>query len=1027
MSFFISNGHQRLKKNLFFSLTFMAILICLPPPFSFFSIQAKESFSSSTSFLAEKNSLIMPRDWYLQSSFLVKEKGEKISSSEFRPKGWFKTQLPTTVLAALVRHGVYPEPTVGLNNMKIPDAHEEYSHQWGLARYSHLPGKRHPWRDPYWFWTRFLVPDKFRGQHIWLNLHGVNYRAEVWLNGQLVADAKKIAGMFGQWSLDVTGITFWGKSNTLAILVFPLDFPGLPAEPQLRTFGSFGENGGPTGDIGKNVTMQCSIGWDWIPEVRDRNMGLWQPVTLSATGPVDINYPVVISKIIGQSEKNQLASASTIREATLIIKAELRNLEKSSVTGNLRARIRPANFSLPRQGFLMNKNEARQNGGEIYLEKEIELAPLEKREIMLDEAEWPQLRLQEPKLWWPADMGFPHLYELELSFIAAGLVSDQEKIRFGIREIATQVTEVNGWKRRDFFLNGKRLFLRGGAWVPEMLLRREADPYWLQRELLLWRHAHLNLVRLWGGGVTPPEEFFQICDELGLLVWHDFWITGDCQATWGKGSRDWPIEASVFLDNARSTILRLRHHPSLLLWTAGNEGYPRKEIYQPLRDELIARLDGTRPFLPSSGYTEPPAAWGLSWPDNQPAGSYSGGPYYWVNPKEYYNLVEQGKDWLFKNEVGLPSLPLLPSLKKFLLDFRPSSDLPFPLNHLWGQHDACEGNGKYSLYDKAIRQRYGEPKSLTDYVWKAQLINAENYRAIFEAANQALEQATGVILWKTNAAWPSVMWQLYDYYLRPTAAYYFARRAGEPLHPQLDLRDKSVWVINQQPEKAENLWLQTDLYALDGQKIWSREEKLTVEGGKAKKLWPVVISQASFCVLRLYSLAASAPKETRLLAENYYWLSPDDDLRALQNLPQVKLQAEIRETTQKGADNLSLSPLAAENRKAPSSLSSSYNSQAHISQLVELNSSRTSWTASLRSWKIKLHNPTPNLAFFIYLSLRTNDGEEPLPCFWEDNFLLLPPGEEKEINVWAFVPAAKKISCYLEGWNLVPCAIKPRK
>jgi len=1146
----------RIKLKLPLGLSFFSMFLLLafcPLGQIFFPSQETREIPPALPRFAEQPVISLKHNWYLQSSYLAKESGRIISSSGFKPKGWVKTNLPTTVLAALVRQGVYPEPTIGLNNLRIPDANEAYSEKYNLTQFSHLPGKRNPWKDPYWFWTRFKIPPSFGGQHVWLNLSGINYRAEVWLNGRLMADAKEVAGMFGSWSFDITNDIKGSQNNTLAIKIFPVDYPGLPAEPQLRTFGSFGENGGPTGDIGQNVTMQCSIGWDWIPEVRDRNMGIWQPVTISATGPVDIRNPVVITKLQPQPQaKTFLPVTNSIGAnlATLIIKAELKNLEPQKIKGFLIARIRPDNFSseqktiFPRENkpdlltnepawisyrqsqtlfashnepvmsipclpinlrpsfplvsepkvssnFMTNLNlylynnehslpnpypafnpeldfqAVRLSEEEIYLKKEIELAPLETRPIVLDETEWPQLRLEEPKLWWPVGMGFPHLYQLELSFFPDKNVSTAKRIRFGIREVSSQVTEVKGWRRRDFFLNGQKVFLRGGAWVPEMLLRREADPDWLRQELLLWRQANLNLVRLWGGGVTPPEEFFAIADELGLLVWHDFWITGDCQATWGKGSRNWPLEAKVFLNNAQSTVLRLRPHPSLFLWTAGNEGYPRQEIYQPLRDKIVAELDGTRPFLPSSGYAEPPEDWGLSWPDNQPSGTYSGGPYYWVDPKEYYNLIDRGRDWLFKNEVGLPSLPLLSSLKKFLPDSRPSSDLPFPLTHAWGFHDACEGNGKYSLYDRAIRQRYGEPRSLADYVWKAQLVNAENYRAIFEAANQALDRVAGVILWKTNSAWPSVMWQLYDYYLQPNAAYYFVRRACEPLHPQLDLRDQTVWVVNQLSQRSEGLVLVAELYNLTGQKVGSREEKIAVEAKSAKKLWPLPLKEAGFtnlagptimepstlkalnqkgkgdselkelsfpanksnqseggktffCVLKLWQenprpeteensdrdklsalkelagIPVSSTQDKRtLIAENFYWLAPNDDFRALENLPLLKLRATVEEIS------LLDDPLPAEKHNPAG-----------------------------RKFRIKIHNPHQAIAFFLHLSFegdKSKNTPDSLGLF-SDNFFSLLPGETKEVAFSYHGPTLKpaKPSCRLEGWNILPQRIKFR-
>jgi len=246
---------------------------------------------------ASEKKIFLGENWFLQSSTIEKGKGQEISSDEFHPKDWYQTDIPTTVLTALVKNGIYPDPYVGLNNMHIPDASDEFNKENGLDKFSHLPGKINPWKDPYWFWTQFRLPEEFKGKIIWLNLEGINYRAEVWLNRHKVADSKAVVGMFGSWSIDISGYSNIRGINTLAIKMFSLDSPGLPSEPQLKAFGPFGLNGGLTGDIGKNVTMHCSVGWDWMPAVRDRNMGIWQDVYLSSPGPVDVRDPHVVTDL----------------------------------------------------------------------------------------------------------------------------------------------------------------------------------------------------------------------------------------------------------------------------------------------------------------------------------------------------------------------------------------------------------------------------------------------------------------------------------------------------------------------------------------------------------------------------------------------------------------------------------------------------------------------------------------------------------------------------------------------------------
>ncbi|UCC38690.1 MAG: hypothetical protein JSV96_12805 [Candidatus Aminicenantes bacterium] len=923
------------KKRIKKTLSFLVLLLC----------------TISVAFTS-KSKIFLRENWHLRSSYLVKDEGKKISSPEFKPINWYITSIPTTVLTALVKNGVYPDPYVAVNNMKIPDASDEFNLKYDLAKYSHLPEKRNPWTDPYWFWTRFILPKEYAGKFIWLNFEGINYRADVWMNGHLVADSNEIVGMFGNWSFNITKYATTEEINTLAIKIYPLDYAGLPSGPQLKAFGPFGPNGGPTGDIGKNVTMHCSVGWDWIPAVRDRNMGIWQDVYISATGPVDIRHPFVIPNLLSTGTE----------KAELKILAEVVNLTNSSKDGVLSAKVLPKNFT----------------GNEIILRKEISLKPNQTIKIQYDKKSHSELLIKSPKLWWPNGHGAQNIYEMELMIEMDGQKSDIELQTFGIREIDSKVTRVEGWARRDFFVNGKKILLKGGAWVPDMMLNRNQKK--LHHELRLLKEANLNIVRIWGGGLTPPAEFFQYCDELGLLVWHDFWITGDCQGTWDKGSQDYPFNENVFLKNAADVVKRLRNHPSLLLWTAGNEGYPREEIYVPLRNEILAKMDGTRPFIPSSGYREPPEGWGLSWPDNQVAGTYSGGPYYWVNPREYYRKVDDGKDWLFKNEVGIPSLPTLESLKKFIPDLTPDDKVKFPLNHVWGYHDACEGNGKFSLYDNAIRERYGEPRDVADYIKKGQLVNAENYRAIFESVNHAMDRVSGVILWKANPAWPSVIWQLYDWYLSPNAGYYYTKKACEPLHIQLNIDDLGVSVINNHLESENDLLAMVNVYSRDLNRIWNKKAKINVSPNTSEVIFKAEIPEQFkkdifFVELQLHN------NNDELISENFYWLAGDDDFTALRVFPEVKLDVRTKKEEIHGKI----------------------------------------------SYQLRLTNPSNNLAFFINLSIcKGNKGGEVLPCFWSDNFFSILPGKTKELSVDFYKSDLEGEPPYLklDGWNIVHQIIK---
>ena len=353
--------------------------------------------------------------------------------------------------------------------------------------------------------------------------------------------------------------------------------------------------------------------------------------------------------------------------------------------------------------------------------------------------------------------------------------------------------------------------ITGGAWVPDMLLNRDSTRY--DYEMHLCRNSNINLVRIWGGGVTPCDEFWEAADRYGMLVWSDFWITGDTQGEF-KGSPDWPLEGDVFKKNVDSTIYRIRNHPSLLVWTGGNEGHARRELYDFMRNSII-ELDGTRPYIPSSsGFAKLPEGWPGSWPDNLPTGVYSGGPYTWQDPKSYYTSAIAGRDWVFKDETGIPSMVTWDILPKIIPNLVWDKTLPFPLNNSWGYHDAATGNGKWDLYYKEMVKRYGEPSSMEDFCNKMQLMNAIGYQGIFEAAGHKLNDIGGVMLWKLNAAFPSVVWQVYDWYLQPNAGYYFMQNACEPLHIQLNLSSLKVTVLNRKYKTASNLAASVQIYLI---------------------------------------------------------------------------------------------------------------------------------------------------------------------------------------------------------------------
>jgi hypothetical protein len=886
-------------------------------------------------------------DFELQSSSLVPSTGEEISTIAYRPNiYWFPVKVPSTVLSGLVANGVYPDPYQGMNNMLIPDASDEFNKTYDLEKFSHLPNDPNPWKKPYWYRTTFSVPVQDKGKTFQLIFKGINYRAAVWVNGRQVADSSDMAGMFAQYSLDISKHVSAGSENALAVKIWPLDYPGLPSKEQLEALGDFYPNGGPTGDIGKNVTMLCSVGWDWVPPVRDRVMGIWQPVFLRTTGSVTIADPKVVTELPALPDTTQ---------AMVSLSLNLLNHGMTDEKGRLTITISPDNFEGKPVEFTQEVTVKRNQASLVEFTGK-------RRSIMIP----------DPRLWWPNGYGKPNLYRMRLQYTGNSGVSDDTTFVFGIRTVSTKAVDVNGTWRRDFYVNGRRIHLTGGAWVPDMMLNRDSLRY--DYEFRLCRNSNINLVRIWGGGVTPGDDFFDAADRYGLLIWSDFWITGDTQGEF-KGSPDWPLEGDVFVKNVRSTILRIRNHPSLLVWTGGNEGHARKELYDVMRNSIIT-LDGTRPYIPSSsGFAKLPPDFDGSWPDGLPTGVYSGGPYTWQDPKVYYNKAIAGRDWVFKDETGLPSQQPYNIMHKIIPNLVWDKTLPFPLNHTWGYHDAATGNGRWDLYYKNMVSRHGEPVSMEDFCNKMQLMNAVGYQGIFEAAGHKLNDIGGVMLWKLNAAFPSVVWQVYDWYLMPNAGYYFMQNACEPVHVQLNIVNHKVLALNRTYKNIPGLKTVADVYGLDSKSLFHEEKNLDLSATEVEEtidLSAVLkdIKDVRFVVLRLKD------NNGKTLSSNTYWLSADNNFRPLNDMEKTRVEVKVTEDAGQGVNS---------------------------------------------TWTAEITNSSDKLAFFLRPQLMAGE-EEVLPSFWSAGYFTLAPSESRTITVSCPKAQIEGLKTWVKvsGWNVIP-------
>ena len=502
---------------------------------------------------APPSPVVLSSGWFLQDVAKVPQPGAEVSAAGFNPDGWYAATVPGTVLTTLVNNRVYPEPLYGENNRPeiIPETLNKTS---------------------YWYRTVIDIPKSYKDHHVWLNFDGINYSSAIWVNGAKVGETR---GAFIRGIFDVTSHVKPGKPAVIAVLVTPQPHPGIPHEHTLRN--GLGQNGGITAIDGP--TFLCTIGWDWIPAIRDRDTGIWQKVFLSATGPVLIKDPLVTTDLpLPRTDSSDLAVQVTVENVS-------DKPQKAVVRGEIE---------------------------NISFEQPVDLAPHATKEVAFDTKNTPALHIEHPRLWWPNGYGPQNMYKLHLGVNVGHSVSDGQDVDFGVRKITYSVP---GTDTLTISVNGVPVFIRGGDWGLDEALKR-IPPERLEAEIRMHQLAHMNMIRNWVGQSTG-EDFYELCDKYGILVWDEFF-----QPNPADGPN--PTDIPTYIANVRDKVLRFRNHPSIALWCARNEGYPPPEIDAALR-KLLAELEPTRRYQPSS---------------TAGAGVRSHGPYHWRTPREFYIVTD---------------------------------------------------------------------------------------------------------------------------------------------------------------------------------------------------------------------------------------------------------------------------------------------------------------------------------------------------------------------------------------------------
>lgn len=802
--------------------------------------------------------------WKLARASENDPSGNEISSTCFDDSGWMEAKVPGTVLSSYIAAGAVHHPNFEANQLYVSDSY---------------------FRSDFWYRGVFEAnPDSPRQ---FLNFDGVNYQARIYLNGQ---DVGSIGSAFDAQRFDVTGILQKGLNCIAVKIICPPHY----GSAKLQTAFTPDNNGGILG--ADNPTMHASIGWDWIPTVRGRNIGIYDSVYLTYKSDVTVDEPFV---------RCELPLPDTT-SAKVFASARLCNHGDVPVSGLLEVKF-----------------------GELSMSKEVSLEAGGSELVALEPAE-----LENPRLWWPNGYGKQELYPVEFSFTSAE-ASDRVAFLSGVRQMTYTLEpyepvsgnvfdEKNTNQRLSLYVNGRRFIGFGGNWgFPEQNLEYTAREY----DIAVGNHARMNftMIRDWVG-MTDNKAFYEACDKYGIMIWQDFWLANP----WDGPDPDNP---EMFNEVATRYVRRIRNHPSLALYVGRNEGYPPETIEKHLETMIPQEHPGMF-YIPHS------AADGVT----------GGGPYRALPVKEYFQLHGHDK---FHSERGMPSVMNYENMVRAFGEngIEPVNTMAHP-NQMYGIHDYTLGviaNAAQAAdsFNQMIEKGFGEPADAKEFAYLAQWINYDGYRAIFEARS---EYRRGMILWMSHPAWPSMVWQTYDYFFEPIGSFFGCKKACEPLHIQMNSLKGTVEVVNYHAGARRGLTAEARILNMDGSEAWSNSSSLDIAEDSTVTCFPLEvpsdISDAYFIKLALKDADGA------VLSDNFYWQGREEgNYKALRTLPKTKLNMSVKK--QSGT-----------------------------------------------SYAVTLENRGDVPALMIRLKVKDSaTGDLALPVWYSDNYFFLMPGESKTVDV----------------------------
>ena len=817
-------------------------------------------------------------NWKVNSAKKVIDNGKNISLVEFNDDSWYQTTIPSTVLNSLINNGVYKDVYKGNNLDKIPT--NQFKNAW-------------------WYRKVFNIDKIDNNDNYRLLFDGINYRANIWINGSLIASSDTIEGPFRRFEFDITNYVHSGK-NALALEIFP---------PQ---------------------KLDLTIGFvDWNPNAPDNNMGIWREVYLKRSKGVSIKNTFI------QTQLN-----TELDEASLIVSTELCNHQNKEIKAKIIGEIEDITFS-----------------------EQFVLAPNESKLVKFTADKYNELIFKNPRLWWSNNLGEPNLYNCKLSVFINYKKAHEESVRFGIRKIDQYLNDEG---HRGYIVNGKKILIKGGGWVDDIMLADSKEK--VEAQVKYAKHMNLNTIRLegfWGNS----KAIYEKADENGILLmlgwschweWEGYCGRPEIEHMSITSKEDIDLQSKSYADQ----VVWLRNHPSVFLWVYGSDKLPLPKLEKKL-NEYVKTADPTRPILASCKYQDFGTEHYNISEISGPTSVKMLGPYAYVTPNYWYLDKNLGGAYGFNTETGPgPQVPPLESIKKMI----PKENL-WPIDDIWEFH---LGRNEFQLLDrylKAFNARYGKATSLEDFAFRSQISNYEAIRAMFEAFAVNKYNATGIIQWMLNSAWPEMFWQLYDWYLMPNGAFYGTKVACQPLNLIYNYGDNNIYISNEYNEAYHNLTAEISVLDINSKVVLSEQVDINIEATSSQKVFDIPsfqnISTTYFIDLKLKS-------DGKEISRNFYWLSTKQDVLDFEN-------SEWHWTP-----NSEFCDLTA--------LNTLHEAEVVIKPFFEKIGNDQVIT-------LEIENVSDFIAFFIDLKVVGQEsGQTILPVFWDDNYISLLPKEKRIIK-----------------------------